>query len=68
MHAAPGTTTDTRFGRFVHDSRFPTRHDAHQLLDARCTPDEVPTLLGVLDELYEGTGCAFQKMTLHDAS
>ncbi|MFN2115698.1 MAG: GNAT family N-acetyltransferase [Anaerolineae bacterium] len=68
MHAAPGTTTDTRFGRFVHDSRFPTRHDAHQLLDARCTPDEVPTLLGVLDELYEGAGCAFQKMTLHDAS
>lgn len=66
VHAAPHYTTATRFGRFVHDPRFPYRHDANQLLDVRCAPGEVPALLALLDALFEDTGRPFRKMTVHD--
>lgn len=61
----PATTDQTPFGRWTTDPRFPTRHDANQLFDVRCTPDQTDDLLTYLEELYRPTGLRFRKLTLH---
>lgn len=68
VHANPDCVQQTRFGRFVHDERFPTRHDAHQLFDVRCGPRDVDALLAEVDAMYAATGVRFRKLTFHDAS
>ena len=63
----PLFTKWTRFGRFVDLPHFPSRRDAHQLVDVRCDEEEVREMLGELSGLYAPTGLPFRKLAGHDA-
>jgi hypothetical protein len=62
----PERTTRTPFGWFTHNPDFPFRHDANQLFDVRCRPEDVDALLAELDRCYAGTGRPFRKLCFHD--
>ena len=68
LYDDPDHVSESTFGRFVHNPAFPTRHDANQLFDVRCSTGEVDELLVEIDQLYEPIGVRFRKLEFHHAA
>jgi len=64
----PRCVHPSRFGEFIHDTRFPDRTNGNQLRRVRCNPGELKALLEEIERLYRGTDLSYRKMSGHDPS
>ena len=62
----PQYVRPSHFGDFYAHPDFPDRYDANQLCRVRCEPDEVPSMLEELEDLYRPTGLDFRKVSGYD--
>lgn len=68
LYTDPAHTVAHRFGNWVRWPEFAWRHELNALHDVQCPAGEADALLQDIDQLYQGTGLPYRRMSYHRTS